>query len=152
MTDISILTLPDQLFLRIVLCLSRGLKKVPCKQCRSGYIADHHPLTILSLFSMMISLFPIILFASLPCVLAASRPVSYADPVHVPILRRSNVSDRVANLPKVIEAVRHKYGFATTTISKRSGDARSGYIPLASIVSRIWVFPPQDGVRQLSAK
>ena len=101
---------------------------------------------------MMISLFPIILFAFLPCVLAASRPVAYAGPVHVPILRRSDVSDRVGNLPKVIEAVRHKYEFATTTISKRSGDARSGYIPLTGVVRCICIFPLQDGVRRLSGR
>ena len=99
------------------------------------------------LSSMRINFFPIIFCAFLPCALAASHPKSYSDPIHVPILRHSNVFDRVAILPKVIDAIRHKYGFATTPISKRSGDARSGYIPLTAIVYHIQILPPLDGTQ-----
>ena len=94
---------------------------------------------------MIRSLF-LVTLVFLPCALAAPRPASYPGPVHVPIFRHSNVSDRVANLPKVIDAIRHKYGFATTTHSKRS-DASSGYISLTDVVGHIRIFPPHDGVR-----
>ncbi|KAF8134347.1 aspartic peptidase domain-containing protein [Boletus edulis] len=81
---------------------------------------------------MMIIFLFVITVTSLPCALAASRPITPPNPIHVPIFRRSTVSDRVANLPKVVEAVKHKYGFASTN-SKRSGEASSGYVPLTEM-------------------
>lgn len=50
--------------------------------------------------------------ALLPCALAAPRPDPYADPIHIPIVRRSTtVQDRVANLPQVMDSIRLKYGY-----------------------------------------
>jgi cathepsin D len=46
--------------------------------------------------------------ALLPLILASPQPDAGA--IHVPIVRR-NQPDRVANLPKFVEALRNKYGF-----------------------------------------
>lgn len=80
----------------------------------------------------MISL-SVIAFSFLLCALAASHPLSHTDPIHVPVLRRSNVSDRVANLPEALNAIKHKYGAATANV-KRSGGANPSYIPLSDHV------------------
>ncbi|KAF9227090.1 acid protease, partial [Gyrodon lividus] len=73
----------------------------------------------------MISL-PIVALALLSYALAAPQPAPYADPIHVPIVRRSN-PDRVANLPKAIEALKTKYGISQGN-TKRAGNIAS--IPL----------------------
>ena len=78
---------------------------------------------------MTSSPFFIYTFAFFPWVLAASHP----DPIHVPILRRSKVSDRVANLSRAIDMIKHKYGFATNNM-KRTGVATAGYVPLTDEV------------------
>ncbi|KAG0696968.1 aspartic peptidase domain-containing protein, partial [Suillus ampliporus] len=51
---------------------------------------------------------PLVAIALLPFALAAPQPAD-AGVIHVPIVRRSQ-PNRVANLPKVIEALRNKYG------------------------------------------
>jgi cathepsin D len=56
---------------------------------------------------MMISL-PLVAVALLPFALAAPQPD--VGVIHVPIVRRSQ-TNRVANLPKVVEALRTKYGY-----------------------------------------
>ncbi|KAG8214186.1 aspartic peptidase domain-containing protein [Butyriboletus roseoflavus] len=84
---------------------------------------------------MIISLSVIAFVFLFYCALAASHPLSYTNPIHVP-LRRSNVSDRVANLPKVVNAIKHKYGVATTR-TKRSGGTNSSYIPLSDQVCHV---------------
>ncbi|KIJ18473.1 hypothetical protein PAXINDRAFT_167075 [Paxillus involutus ATCC 200175] len=71
----------------------------------------------------MISL-PLVALTLLPYALAVPQP--YADPIHVPIVRRSN-PDRVANLPKAIEALKTKYRFKQTN-TKRAGSTTS--VPL----------------------
>ncbi|KIJ18474.1 Merops: A01.UPA [Paxillus involutus ATCC 200175] len=71
----------------------------------------------------MISL-PLVALTLLPYALAAPQP--FADPIHVPIVRRSD-PDRVANLPKAIEALKTKYGFKPKN-TKRAGSTAS--IPL----------------------
>ncbi|KAH0828119.1 aspartic peptidase domain-containing protein [Lanmaoa asiatica] len=48
----------------------------------------------------------------LPYALAAPQPVPHADPIHIPILRRSiTPEDRIASLPHVMDSIRLKYGF-----------------------------------------
>lgn len=71
--------------------------------------------------SIMFSL-PLIAAALLPFALAAPQPD--AGVIHVPIVRRSQ-TNRVANLPKAVEALRTKYGFRPTsaTYSKRANTA-----------------------------
>jgi cathepsin D len=76
--------------------------------------------------------------ALLPFILAAPQPDAGA--IHVPIVRR-NQPDRVANLPKVVQALRSKYGFRPiikdgyTTLMKR---ANSVAIPLSDEVCKAW--------------
>lgn len=77
----------------------------------------------------MISL-PLVALALLPYALAAPQPEAYADPIHVPIVKR-NVQNRVANLPKAVEALKVKYGFIQRN-SKRAGNTVS--IPLTDEV------------------
>ncbi|KAG2154413.1 aspartic peptidase domain-containing protein [Suillus bovinus] len=69
----------------------------------------------------MISL-PLVAVALLPFVFAAPQPD--AGVIHVPIVRRSQ-TNRVANLPKAVEALRAKYGYQPTdaTYSKRANTA-----------------------------
>ncbi|KAG2135856.1 acid protease [Suillus clintonianus] len=69
----------------------------------------------------MISL-PLVAVALLPFALAAPQPD--AGVIHVPIVRRSQ-ADRVANLPKAMEALRAKYNYRPTnaTNSKRANSA-----------------------------
>jgi cathepsin D len=69
----------------------------------------------------MISL-SLVAVALLPFALAAPQPD--AGVIHVPIVRRSQ-TDRVANLPKAMEALRAKYGYQPTnaTYSKRANTA-----------------------------
>ncbi|KAH7889011.1 aspartic peptidase domain-containing protein [Phlebopus sp. FC_14] len=75
----------------------------------------------------MISL-PIVALALCHVALAAPQPEAYADPIHVPIVRRSvTPQDRVANLPKAMEALRTKYGFKQPN-QKR--DANTATIPI----------------------
>ncbi|KAG1785355.1 aspartic peptidase domain-containing protein [Suillus plorans] len=65
---------------------------------------------------------PLIAAALLPFALAAPHPD--AGVIHVPIVRRSQ-TNRVANLPKAVEALQAKYGFRPTsaTYSKRANTA-----------------------------
>lgn len=65
---------------------------------------------------------PLIAAVLLPFALAAPQPD--AGVIHVPIVRRSQ-TNRVANLPKAVEALRAKYGFRPTsaTYSKRANTA-----------------------------
>jgi cathepsin D len=69
----------------------------------------------------MISL-SLVAVALLPFALAAPQPDAGA--IHVPIVRRSQI-DRVANLPKAVEALRTKYGYQPTygSYSKRANTA-----------------------------
>ncbi|KAG2341142.1 acid protease [Suillus weaverae] len=69
----------------------------------------------------MISL-PLVAVALLPFALAAPQPD--AGVIHVPIVRRSQ-TDRVANLPEAVKALRAKYGYQPTnaTYSKRANTA-----------------------------
>lgn len=71
--------------------------------------------------STMISL-SLVAVALIPFALAAPQPD--AGVIHVPIVRRSQ-TDRVANLPKAMEALRAKYGYQPTnaTYSKRANTA-----------------------------
>ncbi|KIK90920.1 hypothetical protein PAXRUDRAFT_658209 [Paxillus rubicundulus Ve08.2h10] len=71
----------------------------------------------------MISL-PLVALTLLPYALAVPQP--HADPIHVSIVRRSD-PDRVANLPKAMEALRTKYGIKQKN-TKRAGSTTS--IPL----------------------
>jgi cathepsin D len=85
----------------------------------------------------MISL--LVAFVLLPLILAAPNPQPGAGLIHVPIVRRSQ-SNRVANLPKVVEALRNKYRFRP--IIKNGGVAvvKRGYnvaIPLTDEVCRL---------------
>ena len=70
----------------------------------------------------------------LPFALAAPEPD--AGVIHVPIMRRSQ-PDRVINLPKVIEALRNKYGNQGTMKSANSKRADSAGIPLTDEVCRL---------------
>ena len=70
----------------------------------------------------------------LPLALAAPKPD--ASIIHVPIMRRSQ-PDRVINLPKVIEALRNKYGIRGTVKSANSKRAASVGIPLTDEVCRL---------------
>lgn len=84
--------------------------------------------------------------------LAAPHPVSCSDPIHVPVLRRSKVSDRVASLPKVMDAIKRKYR-ASTTDSKRLGRASSSYIPLTDEVYHFrFPAPRMVSILQLAEK
>lgn len=69
----------------------------------------------------MISL-PLVAVALLPFALAAPQPD--VGVIHVPIVRRSQ-TNRVANLPKAVEALRTKYGYQSTNgpYSKRANTA-----------------------------
>ena len=68
--------------------------------------------------------------------------MSFSSHIHVPILRRSNVADHVANL-----TTRNKYRGVATKNSKRSEGASSGYIPLPiDVVCHIRTFARYDGV------
>ncbi|KAG1772615.1 aspartic peptidase domain-containing protein [Suillus placidus] len=69
----------------------------------------------------MISL-PLVAVALLPFALAAPQPD--AGVIHVPIVRRSQ-TDRVANLPEAVKALRAKYGYQPTnaTYAKRANSA-----------------------------
>lgn len=73
--------------------------------------------------------FPLVA-ALLPLTLAAPQP--NAGVIHVPIVRRSQ-TNRVANLPNVVEALRNKYSDQITVKRdhKRGGDAA---IPLTDEV------------------
>ncbi|KAG1735967.1 aspartic peptidase domain-containing protein [Suillus lakei] len=90
---------------------------------------------------------PLVAVALLPFALAAPQPD--AGVIHVPIVRRSQ-TNRVANLPKAMEALRAKYGYQpiNTTYSKRANTAAvpitdeqndSSYSGVVSIGT-----PPQD--------
>ncbi|KAJ8594445.1 acid protease [Rhizopogon salebrosus TDB-379] len=61
----------------------------------------------INLCSVMISLL-LMAFVLLPLILASPNPQPGVGLIHVPIVRRSQ-SDRVANLPKVVEALQNKY-------------------------------------------
>lgn len=90
---------------------------------------------------------PLVAVALLPFTLAAPQPD--AGVIHVPIVRRSRIN-RVANLPKAVEALRTKYGYHPTNApySKRANTATiaitdeendSSYSGIVSIGT-----PPQD--------
>lgn len=65
------------------------------------------------------SLFFVVL-ALLSVALAAPSPATYADPIHIPIARRSTTAqERVAALPQIMDSIRQKYGFRQVT-QKRS--------------------------------
>ncbi|KAG2144700.1 aspartic peptidase domain-containing protein [Suillus bovinus] len=68
----------------------------------------------------MISL-PLVVIALLPFALAAEQ--LDGGVVHVPVVRRSN-SNRVANLPNAVEALRRKYGIQSTSV-KSTGSKRA---------------------------
>jgi len=91
--------------------------------CVEDYITSFIPYA-----SAMIS-FPLVA-ALLPLTLAAPQP--NAGVIHVPIVRRSQ-SNRVANLPKVVEALRIKYSDQITVKRdhRRRGNAA---IPLTDEV------------------
>ncbi|KAG2751850.1 acid protease [Suillus brevipes Sb2] len=75
----------------------------------------------------MISL-PLLAIALLPFALAAHQPG--AGVIHAPIVRRSH-SNRVANLPKAVEALRKKYGYQVTNVkSTNSKRANTAAIPI----------------------
>ncbi|KAG2365371.1 aspartic peptidase domain-containing protein [Suillus spraguei] len=67
----------------------------------------------------MIYLPQLVVVALLPIALAAPQPD--AGVIHVPIVKRSQ-TDRVANLPKAVEALRTKYGYQHTN-AKRGNTA-----------------------------
>ncbi|KAH7925606.1 acid protease [Leucogyrophana mollusca] len=69
----------------------------------------------------MISL-PLVALALLPYALAAPQSEGYADPLHVPLTRR-NRATRVANLPKIADALRVKYGYKPKNLAKRASSA-----------------------------
>ncbi|KAH7907299.1 aspartic peptidase domain-containing protein [Hygrophoropsis aurantiaca] len=67
----------------------------------------------------MISL-PLVALALIPYALAAPQPEAYADPIHIPLSRRSR-TNRVANLPQIADALRIKYGYRpVNTLAKRA--------------------------------
>lgn len=79
----------------------------------------------------MISL-PLVAIVLLPFVFAARQPDGGV--VHVPITRRSH-SNRVANLPKAVEALRKKYGHQLTNVkSTDSKRASTAAIPVTDEV------------------
>jgi cathepsin D len=79
----------------------------------------------------MISL-PLLAIALLPFALAAHQPG--AGVIHAPIVRRSH-SNRVANLPKAVEALRKKYGYQVTNVkSANSKRANTAAIPITDEV------------------
>jgi cathepsin D len=79
----------------------------------------------------MISL-PLVAIALLPFTLAARQPDGGV--VHAPIVRRSH-SNRVANLPKAVEALRRKYGYQVTNVkSTNSKRASTAAIPITDEV------------------
>ncbi|KAG2074048.1 acid protease [Suillus decipiens] len=92
----------------------------------------------------MISLPQLVVVALLPFALAAPQPD--AGVIHVPIVKRSQ-TDRVANLPKAIEALRTKYGYQhinvkrgnTATIPITDEENDSSYSAVVSIGT-----PPQS--------
>ncbi|KAH7925633.1 acid protease [Leucogyrophana mollusca] len=69
----------------------------------------------------MISL-PLVVLALLPYALAAPQPEGFADPLHIPLARRSRAT-RVANLPKIADALRVKYGYNPKNLVKRASSA-----------------------------
>ena len=73
---------------------------------------------------------PLVALAFLPFALAAPQP--NAGVIHVPIVRRSQ-SDRVANLPGIVEAMRKKYGYRPTVRSTRKR-ANSAAVPITDEV------------------
>lgn len=79
----------------------------------------------------MISL-PLVVLALLPFTLALPQPE--AGVIHVPIVRRTQ-SDRVANLPKIVAALRNKYGYQPTVKSTNSEKrANSAAVPITDEV------------------
>ncbi|KAG1871567.1 aspartic peptidase domain-containing protein, partial [Suillus subluteus] len=71
---------------------------------------------------------PLVAIALLPFTLAAPQPAGGV--VHAPIVRRSH-SNRVANLPKAVEALRKKYGYPVTNVkSTNSKRASTAAIPI----------------------
>ncbi|KAG1884524.1 hypothetical protein F4604DRAFT_1730893, partial [Suillus subluteus] len=70
----------------------------------------------------------LVAIALLPFTLAARQPDGGV--VHAPIVRRSH-SNRVANLPKAVEALRRKYGYQVTNVkSTNSKRASTAAIPI----------------------
>ncbi|KAG9316875.1 aspartic peptidase domain-containing protein [Chiua virens] len=67
--------------------------------------------------SLMLPL-SLLLFTFLPSALAVPNPAQDAGSIHIPIVRRA--STRVANLPHMVDAVRAKYGYKSSTKKKRS--------------------------------
>ncbi|KAF8134343.1 aspartic peptidase domain-containing protein [Boletus edulis] len=67
---------------------------------------------------------PLLVLALLPFALAAPHPDNYNvdNSIHIPILRRAITPEqRIANLPKVIDAMRVKYGYKSGNDSSYSG-------------------------------
>ncbi|KAG2037516.1 aspartic peptidase domain-containing protein [Suillus americanus] len=77
---------------------------------------------------MIILPLQVVAIALLPFTLAARQPDGGV--VHAPIVRRSH-SNRVANLPKAVEALRKKYGYPATNVkSTNSKRASTAAIPI----------------------
>jgi len=78
----------------------------------------------------------------LPFAAVALFPLSLATPhlnagvIHVPIVQR-NQPNRVANLPKVVQALRNKYSYEATMKSAKSKRGTSAAIPLADEVCKL---------------
>lgn len=100
----------------------------------------------------MIKSLSVITFVFLPWALAAPHLVSHPESIHVPLLRRGNISERVASLPKVMDAIKRKYKVATTN-KKRSGGTGSSYIPVTDEVCHFrFPAPRMVSILQLTAK
>lgn len=46
--------------------------------------------------------------------------MSHPDPIHLPILRHSKISDRLVGLPRAMDIIKHKYGSATNSVKRTS--------------------------------